>query len=206
MAHAVIMPRQGQSVETCILTEWYLKKGDKVSEGDLLFAYETDKASFDEVADADGILLDVFFNAGDEVPVLTNIAVIGEEGENVEEFRPVNNQSDTKKNEKDKSGLIVDNEKQTENILSAGTVEKTGELKISPRARKLALQTGLDYENLTGTGPGGRIIEPDIENAAASMPRITPLARTMMEKENLIYDREEAGSKTRITTGDLYND
>jgi len=205
MAHVVIMPRQGQSVETCIITEWYLKKGDKVSEGDLLFAYETDKASFDEVADADGILLDIFFNAGDEVPVLTNIAVIGEEGENVEEFRPVNNQSDTKKNEKDKSGLIVDNEKQTENILSAGTVEKIGELKISPRARKLALQTGLDYENLIGTGPGGRIIEPDIENAAASMPRITPLARTMMEKENLIYDREEAGSKTRITTGDLYS-
>ena len=205
MAHVVIMPRQGQSVETCIITEWYLKKGNKVSEGDLLFAYETDKASFDEVAETDGILLDIFFNAGDEVPVLTNIAVIGEEGENVEEFRPVNNQSDTKKNEKDKSGLIVDNEKQTENILSAGTVEKIGELKISPRARKLALQTGLDYENLIGTGPGGRIIEPDIENAAASMPRITPLARTMMEKENLIYDREEAGSKTRITTGDLYS-
>ena len=171
MAHAVIMPRQGQSVETCILTEWFLKKGDKVSAGDILFAYETDKASFDEVADADGILLDIFFNAGDEVPVLTNIAVIGEEGEDVEEFR----------------------------------VGETGKQKISPRARKLALQTGLDYENLTGTGPGERIIERDIKNAAASMQRITPLARTMMEKENLVYDMGKAGSKTRITAGDLYS-
>ena len=104
MAHAVIMPRQGQSVETCIITEWYLKKGDKVSEGDLLFAYETDKASFDEIADADGVLLDIFFIAGDEVPVLTNVAVIGEEGEDVEEFKPKNSYSDIEKNENEKTG------------------------------------------------------------------------------------------------------
>lgn len=204
MAHAVIMPRQGQSVETCIITEWYLKKGDKVSEGDLLFAYETDKASFDEVADADGILLDIFFSAGDEVPVLTNVAVIGEKGEDVEEFKPKNSDFDIEENKKDKSGLIVENEKQTQNTLSAGTVAETGKQKISPRARKLALQTGLDYKNLTGTGPGGRIIEWDIENAVALMPKITPLARTMMKKENLVYNREKAISKTRITTSDLY--
>ncbi|MBA7564016.1 Dihydrolipoyllysine-residue succinyltransferase component of 2-oxoglutarate dehydrogenase complex [subsurface metagenome] len=205
MAHAVIMPRQGQSVETCIITEWYLKKGDKVSEGDLLFAYETDKASFDEVADADGILLDIFFSAGDEVTVLTNIAVIGEEGEDVEEFRPVNSQSDTEKNEKNIPGYIIEEKNETKSIFSENQVTETGKLKISPRARKLALQTGLDYKNLTGTGPGGRIIEWDIENAVALMPKITPLAKTMMEEENLVYDMEKAGGKTRVTAGDLYS-
>ncbi|MBA7516725.1 Dihydrolipoyllysine-residue succinyltransferase component of 2-oxoglutarate dehydrogenase complex [subsurface metagenome] len=205
MAHAVIMPRQGQSVETCIITEWYLKKGDKVSEGDLLFAYETDKASFDEVADADGILLDIFFSAGDEVTVLTNIAVIGEEGEDVEEFRPVNSQSDTEKNEKNIPRYIIEEKNETKSIFSENQVTETGKLKISPRARKLALQTGLDYKNLTGTGPGGRIIEWDIENAVALMPKITPLAKTMMEEENLVYDMEKAGGKTRVTAGDLYS-
>ncbi len=205
MAHAVIMPRQGQSVETCILTEWFLKKGDEVSAGDLLFAYETDKASFEEVAETDGTLLDIFFNAGDEVPVLTNVAVIGEKGEDVEEFKPKNSDFDIEENKKDKSGLIVENEKQTENTPGVGTVAETGKQKISPRARKLALQTGLDYENLSGTGPGGRIIEQDIENAAASMPRITPLARTLMKKKNLVYDKEKAGTRTRITTDDLYS-
>ena len=204
MAHVVIMPRQGQSVETCIITEWYLKKGNKVSEGDLLFAYETDKASFDEVAETDGILLDIFFNAGDEVPVLTNIAVIGEEGEDVEEFRPVNSQSDTRKNEKDKSGYAIEEKKEVKSIFSENQVTETGKLKISPRARKLALQIGLEYKNLSGTGPGGRIIEPDIENAAASMPRITPLARTMMKEENLVYSKKNDGNRTRINTGDLY--
>ena len=205
MAHAVIMPRQGQSVETCILTDWFLKKGDEVSAGDLLFAYETDKASFDEVADADGILLDIFFSAGDEVPVLTNVAVIGEEGEDVEEFKPKSDDSDIKEDEKRKFGAAVEIKSQTENTPGVGTVAETGKLKISPRARKLTLQTGIDYENLKGTGPDGRIIEQDIENTVASMPRITPLARTMMKEENLVYDRKNIERKTRITTDDLYS-
>ena len=204
MAYPVIMPRQGQSVETCIITEWYLKKGDMVTEGGLLFAYETDKASFDEVAEADGILLDVFYNAGDEVTVLTNIAVIGNEGEGVEEFRPVNS-LDAKGKEKDKTGSEIEETKEVKSVLSENRITDTGKLKISPRARKLALQTGLDYKNLTGTGPGGRIIEWDIENVAASMPRITPLARSMMEKENLVYDMEKTESKARITSNDLYS-
>ena len=205
MAHAVIMPRQGQSVETCIITEWYKKKGDKVSTGDLLFAYETDKASFDEVAEVDGILIDIFFITGDEVQVLSNVAVIGEEGDDVEEYKPKSSYSDVEENEKDKFGSAVENKIQTKNTLSISTVAHTGKLKISPRARKLALQTGLNYENLTGTGPGGRIIEPDIRKAAASMPKITPLARAMMKKENLIYDKEKTGNKTRISAGDLYS-
>ena len=53
MATTVILPRQGQSVETCIITEWFKKKGDKVAIGDVLFSYETDKASFEEEAQAE---------------------------------------------------------------------------------------------------------------------------------------------------------
>ncbi|HHJ09613.1 MAG TPA: 2-oxo acid dehydrogenase subunit E2, partial [Bacteroidetes bacterium] len=70
MAEPVIMPRQGQSVETCLITKWFKEKGDKVEEGDLLFSYETDKAAFDEEAKTSGILLDIFYQEGDEVPVL----------------------------------------------------------------------------------------------------------------------------------------
>ena len=69
MAIPVIMPKQGQSVETCIITAWHKKKGDTVSNGDILYSYETDKAAFDMESPADGILLDVFFKEGDEVPV-----------------------------------------------------------------------------------------------------------------------------------------
>ena len=88
MATVVIMPKQGQSVESCILTEMKKKKGDTVAVGDILFAYETDKASFEEEAQVAGTVLDVFFDNGDEIPVLTNVMVIGNEGESTAEFRP----------------------------------------------------------------------------------------------------------------------
>ena len=56
------MPRQGQSVETCILGQWYKSVGEEVTEGDILFSYETDKASFEEEAKESGILLTTFFD------------------------------------------------------------------------------------------------------------------------------------------------
>lgn len=86
MATVIIMPKQGQSVESCIITE--IKNiGDKVKAGDILFAYETDKASFEEESPVEGIVLDIYYSEGDEIPVLTNVMVIGTEGENVDEFR-----------------------------------------------------------------------------------------------------------------------
>ncbi|MDR0699886.1 MAG: 2-oxo acid dehydrogenase subunit E2 [Tannerella sp.] len=88
MATVVIMPKQGQSVESCILTEMKKKKGDPVTAGDILFSYETDKASFEEVAQVSGTALEIFFSDGDEIPVLTNVMVIGNPGESTEEFRP----------------------------------------------------------------------------------------------------------------------
>ena len=65
MATAVIMPRQGQSVESCVIGKWHRQKGDKVEIGDVLFTYETDKATFEEEAKIDGILLELFFEEGD---------------------------------------------------------------------------------------------------------------------------------------------
>ena len=88
MATPIIMPRQGQSVESCIISNWAKKVGDKVAEGDTLFTYETDKATFDEEAKISGTLLAIFFNEGDDVPCLTNVCVIGNPGESFAEFDP----------------------------------------------------------------------------------------------------------------------
>ncbi|MCX6334442.1 MAG: lipoyl domain-containing protein, partial [Bacteroidia bacterium] len=88
MAIPVLMPKQGQSVETCIITKWFKRPGDKVSANDLLFSYETDKAAFELESPGDGILLDIFFDEGAEVPVLINVAVIGQPGESIAQFMP----------------------------------------------------------------------------------------------------------------------
>lgn len=68
MAVGVLMPKAGITVEECVITEWLKKKGDHVNVGDVLFTYETDKASFECESTAEGTLLDIFYEDGDEVP------------------------------------------------------------------------------------------------------------------------------------------
>jgi len=200
MAQPVIMPKQGQSVETCILTEWFKQKGEKVSKGDLLFSYETDKAAFEEEAKTDGILLELFYDCGDEVPVLSNVAVIGKKGEPVDEFRPaVKETADLKKTveEEQKQDSEADARERIQNK-DEGTAR---EIRISPRAGRMAAQLRIDISHLTGSGPGGRIVEKDILCAPKQQPKITPLAREMMKKGDLVYDREKI--RERVTSKDL---
>lgn len=165
MAVAVIMPRQGQSVETCIITEWLKKKGDPVKTGDILFSYETDKASFDGEATADGILLEIFAAAGDEVPVLSNIAVIGNPGEDVNAFRPGDAAIQVAENTIPVAEPIAGTQ-----VVPETPVPATGDqrIRISPRAKAMASKLGLNPALLKGTGPNGRIIVRDLENAQAS--------------------------------------
>ena len=83
MANAVIMPKAGITVESCIIGEWLKKVGDPVNVGDILFTYETDKASFECESTAAGTLLAIFYEEGDEVPCLTNVCAVGTPGEDV---------------------------------------------------------------------------------------------------------------------------
>jgi pyruvate dehydrogenase E2 component (dihydrolipoamide acetyltransferase) len=162
MATPVIMPKQGQSVETCIITSWLKKKGEVVQVGDILFSYETDKAAFDMESTSDGILLDVFFDDGAEVPVLVNVAVIGSAGENTESYLP------GKANDKESKTASAPAEKAsipTATLIPVTYAPEVGKTRISPRAKKLAGEKRLNYSNLTGSGPNGRIIIRDIEDA-----------------------------------------
>ena len=200
MAIPVLMPRQGQSVETCILGEWVKKKGDAVKVGDILFSYETDKASFEEEAKADGILLDVFFAEGDEVPVLVNVAVIGAAGESVDEFRP-GGQAAAPVTETAAPVEVV-----TENatVPEVKTVsEPSGKVKISPRAKNLAEKSGVAYLQLAGSGPEGRIIERDIEAAAQVLPKLTPLAQEVAKAEGLKAGETATGLGGKAVAKDL---
>ena len=88
MANIVIMPRQGQSVESCIITTWQKKKGDRVEIGDILFSYETDKSAFDEPSQFAGTVLEVLFPEGDVVPCLETVCIIGEPGEDISTLMP----------------------------------------------------------------------------------------------------------------------
>ena len=165
MATPVIMPRQGQSVESCIITSWAKKVGDEVKEGDILFSYETDKSSFDEVAQVSGTMLAILYGEGDEVPCLENVCVIGNAGEDVSAF--------TKGGEAPAAAPAAE-EAKAEAAAPAAEAPKTeapvtktenadGRVFVSPRAKLLAEKTGVDFTLATPTGPDGRIIERDIQ-------------------------------------------
>lgn len=204
MAEPVIMPRQGQSVETCLITKWFKEKGDKVEEGDLLFSYETDKAAFDEEAKTSGILLDIFYQEGDEVPVLETVAVIGKEGEFTEKFKKGEKEEPARQGEPPHTPEPEKIPEPTKTMKFTETISKPqGEIKISPRAKKLAEKKGINYMTLRGTGPGGRIIEQDILKIMENQPAITPLARQKMEKDHLVVPSEKAVPGKRVTSRDL---
>jgi len=78
MAKAIVMPKQGNTVEECILVSWAIKVGDSVSEGQVIGEIETDKATFSLEATASGQVLALLCEEGDAVPVLENVVVVGE--------------------------------------------------------------------------------------------------------------------------------
>ena len=174
MAIPIIMPKQGQSVETCIITRWFKSRGDIVSSGDLLFSYETDKAAFELESPADGTLLEIFFDDGAEVPVLVNVAVIGNPGESTAEFVPG---ASVVKNEDSRTASENEPEiTKTGSSISAAAILPDSMIKISPRAKKLAESKGINYTIINGSGPNGRIVVSDIEAVTAGSA-ISPAAK-----------------------------
>ena len=162
MAQSVIMPRQGQSVESCIITTWHKKVGDTVAEGDLLFSYETDKSAFDEAAQVSGTMLAILFEEGDVVPCLENVCIVGEAGEDISALVA----SAPAEEAAAEVPAAVEEVKTTAAPVVTAAPAQAGELiRISPRAKNLALQTGVDMTKVAPSGPHGRIIERDI-NAA----------------------------------------
>jgi len=198
MAVAVIMPRQGQSVESCIIAKWHKNKGDKISVGDLLFTYETDKATFEEESKVEGIMLEVYFEEGDDVTCLLNVCVIGNEGESTAEFAPEGSTS------VEETPVAVSEEVKapvvSEVVVSANSDDM---LKISPRARGLAQKSGADVRYAQPTGANGRIMERDVEKVLDMGKIVTPAAKG--EYSALGTDVAGTGLGGRVTTADLAN-
>lgn len=185
MATLVIMPKQGQSVETCILSS-IKKKGDTVKKGDIIFAYETDKASFEEPAPEDGVVLECWFNDGDEVPVLKNVMIIGQAGEDYSALM-----ADAPAAEVPHTPAVAEETPAAQTTAAApiaatnAAAMPTTEKFVSPRAKQLAKKEALALDEMQGSGPNGRIIERDVKAALENRPKLTPLAKKVAVAEGL---------------------
>ncbi len=162
MAYPVIVPRESTEMKSCRITRWHVKEGDRVKIGQSLCDVDTGKASFDIEAPADGLVLALFFTDDAEAPLLTPIAVIGEEGEEFEQFReepsPAGNKDRIAKMMK---STDIDQSLQPE-APSAKGKSKT-KITSSPRARMLAHRNNVPLSEVSGSGPQGTIIAADVQ-------------------------------------------
>lgn len=197
------MPKQGQSVESCIVTEFKKKVGDKVAVGDVLFSYETDKASFDEDSKVEGTVLACFFNDNDEIPCLTNVMVIGEPGESFSEYAP-SGAAVTEPVEVTTASAAPAAESSatsTSSVAEVAAASPVAGAPVSPRARRLAAEKGVDTAQVAGTGPHGRVIERDVI-AAQGAPK-SGLAKAMMADGGLQAPAAGSGIGGMVKGSDL---
>jgi len=209
MATVIILPKQGQSVESCIITEIKKKKGDTVKKGEVLFSYETDKASFEEEAPVDGVVLESFYNDGDEVAVLLDMMVIGQPGE---EYVSASQTTDSGQPTTDvvKSQVVEPIKADEPTKLEVATPETinyklqtVNSSFVSPRAKILAEKEALNATELTGSGTAGRVIEKDVLAALETRGKLTPLAKAVVIAEGIQPQGAGTGLAGTVKSTDL---
>ncbi|AEV30349.1 pyruvate/2-oxoglutarate dehydrogenase complex, dihydrolipoamide acyltransferase component [Sphaerochaeta pleomorpha str. Grapes] len=199
MAQQIVMPKQGNSVESCILVEWKKKVGEEISIGDILCSAETDKSTIDVESTAEGTVLTLLFAEGDEIPVMVPIAVVGEKGEQVDAALLEAAPSITDENKESVASVSLPAEPQP-TIQQAATVSFIG-AKISPRAKKLAAEQGIPVQALQPTGPKNRIIERDVRNAMGQP--LSPAAKDAALAGNILPPLVGSGIGGRVLSSDL---
>ena len=156
MATSIVMPKAGITVESCIIGKWLKNIGDYVAEGDILFDYETDKATFECSATASGTLLAIFYHSGDEVPCLNNVCVVGEPGEDISKFEVIEDKPQEVLNE----NTVISETSSPE--LTVTYSDNNDNILVSPKARNLAKKLSINLTDLKPSGPKGRIITRDV--------------------------------------------
>lgn len=190
MAEIITMPRLSDTMTEGVVAQWLKKVGDAVSEGDILAEIETDKATMEFESFNEGVLLYIGLQEGETAPVDALIAIIGEEGEDVDALvKNFKKEEPSAKEEKVEEApkpapVKKDLPKKAEAPKPAPVKEdvvpitaNSGErVFVSPLAKKIAEEKGINLNSVTGSGEGGRIIKRDVENytPAATTQTVTP--------------------------------
>jgi len=191
MAIEITMPRLSDTMESGTVIKWNVKEGDEVSAGDVIADIETDKATMELQAFDDGKIAKIVAGEGDSVEVGKLIAVLAQEDESLEEAaqaaegaasaggsagkqQQAEGGEDGESKEDSSTATATKEREQSADAgrngaaAGAGDSERSGDGRIfvSPLARKLAEEKGVDLSRLEGSGPSGRIVKKDVEAAA----------------------------------------
>jgi pyruvate dehydrogenase E2 component (dihydrolipoamide acetyltransferase) len=198
MATQVVMPKLSPTMEEGQLSRWLKKEGDKVSMGEPLAEIDTDKATMEMQALANGVLRKILIGEGESAPLGQAIAIIGEADEDIAallksiESKPAKPPSQPAQSEQPAEAAARDAKPAdtrpspaTEGKPSTESGRDGGRQLISPIAARMAADAGINLKSVRGSGPGGRIVKRDIEAASASgadaatakgAPRLKPMA------------------------------
>ena len=166
MAEIINMPRLSDTMEEGTLAKWFKKVGDSVKEGEILAEIETDKATMEFESFHDGVLLHIGIDEGSTAPVDSIIAVIGSKGEDISSIIKGGSvaEEEPKPVAEEEPEPVVEEEPKLEIKQASLSNESTDRILISPLARKLADEKGIDIKLVKGSGDNGRIIKRDIDS------------------------------------------
>ena len=155
------MPKLSDTMTEGTLIKWHKKVGETVEIGDILAEVETDKATMEMEAFDEGVLTQILVKEGEKAVIGGVLAVLGGDSAS---SAPAALEEPEKKNEA--APPAVEIAAPAPSLSAASTTTDTERLKISPLARKIAAETGIDPSNIAGSGPGGRIVKKDLEQAS----------------------------------------
>ena len=198
MAEKVLMLALSPTMEEGIVARWLKKEGDRVEVGDVICEVETDKATMDYESMSEGILLKILKEEGSSAAIGETIAIIGEEGENIDHLLEGEGNRDKSDVDapapKSEAAVPADrpeaSDRGRENFDSEN---KTSRIKASPLARRIAEMNNISLEDISGSGPDGRIVKADVE---------TYLAETSPAKRAL-GDASAASGKAAVKQPDI---
>jgi pyruvate dehydrogenase E2 component (dihydrolipoamide acetyltransferase) len=168
MAELITMLALSPTMDEGTLVEWLKKEGDTVSEGELIAEIETDKATMEMESFHDGVLLKLLAAKGDALPVGAPLAVIGQKNEDISDLLASLKSGGTPaKAAAEPTSAAPADASRASTPASAPASPEDGRMKVSPVARKMAVEAGLNLSSVSGSGPGGRIVMRDIEEAIA---------------------------------------
>ncbi len=209
MATQVIMPKLSPTMEEGQISRWLKKEGDKVSMGEPLAEIDTDKATMEMQALANGVLRKILIKEGESAPLGNIIAVIGEPDEDISQVVSSATASSAK-TQVDATPTEPKPEPQaqkpepvvaasgTGNGREAAASTPSGRLVVSPLAARMAAEAGIDLRSLSGSGPSGRIIKRDIEAAMEQSKAATP---ALPEKQIGRPQLRVVGSSQQVQVG-----
>jgi pyruvate dehydrogenase E2 component (dihydrolipoamide acetyltransferase) len=175
MATVISMPKLGFDMAEGLLVRWVKSEGDPVSKGEILAEIETDKATVEVEAEAEGFVNKHLVPENTSVPVGSPIAVIGAEGEQVDVEAVMGSQAAVPEAE---AAQISEPAAEPASVAVESGADGDGHLpggvRASPVARRLAAESGVDLTRMSGTGPLGRIVKQDVEAALVAGPATVP--------------------------------